>query len=532
MGSVTSLPGGRPDQLAGLIALNGAHSLTLDLLTHDEAHDLLIRRLGHDRVTRERADANELIDLCARLPLALNIAAAHAALHPNRPLATLVTALRDTHRRLDALSTGDATADVRAVFSWSYHTLTPTSARVFRLLGVHPGPDISHPATASLAGHDPDTTRHALDELTRAHLITEHAPGRYALHDLLRAYATDLAHTHEGDAEREEALRRIVDFYTHTAYCADHLLNPNRTPLELDPPAPGTHPEPLPDNPAAIAWLDQENTNLLAVQQTATTRAWHSAVWQLACALGDYHFRRGQRHALLTMWQAAVDAAQHLDDPTMRIRAHRSLGHAYTDLERLAEASEHLHQALALAEEIDDVTEQAHTRHQLAGVWQQVDTAQALHHATCALELYRTLDEPVREALGLNSVGWFAAQLGDYDAARASCEAALAILQRVHEPQAEAGTLDSLGYIAHHTGRHHDAIDYYQQALTVFRDIGNIYESANTLDNLGHPHLALGRPEKARAVWREALEIYRDQGRAQDADRVQRQLDALDHRGD
>ena len=224
------------DQLAGLVALDGALPLTLDLLTQDEAHDLLIRRLGRDRVARERTVADELIDLCARLPLALSIAAAHAALHPNRPLAAFVGELRDTHRRLDALTTGEPAADVRVVFSWSYRTLTPASARLFRLLSVHPGPDISLLAAAGLAGRDPDPTRHALDELTRAHLIIEHAPGRYSVHDLLRAYAADQAHAQESDVEREAALRRVIDFYLHTACGADHLLAPHRAPIRLDPP--------------------------------------------------------------------------------------------------------------------------------------------------------------------------------------------------------------------------------------------------------------------------------------------------------
>ena len=261
------------DQLAGLVALDGAVPLTLDLLTHDEARDLLIRRLGRDRVEREPADVDELIDRCARLPLALNIAAAHAALHPNRPLAAFVDELRDSRRRLDALTTGEAAADVRGVFSWSYHTLSPAAARVFRLLGVHPGQDSSLLAAASLAGHDPDTTRRTLDELTCAHLIIEHSPGRYALHDLLRAYAAEQASVHDDDTERRAALQRLVDFYTHTACAAEVVLTPYRQRIELDAAASGVQPQPIPDSPAALAWLDAENANLLAAQRTAVAHA-------------------------------------------------------------------------------------------------------------------------------------------------------------------------------------------------------------------------------------------------------------------
>ena len=519
------------DQLAGLVALDGAVPLTLDLLTRDEAHDLLIRRLGHDRVAREQAEVDELINQCARLPLALNIAAARAALHPNQPLAAVVDELLDAHRRLDALSTGEATADVRAVFSWSYQTLTPTTARLFRLLGMHPGPDISLPAAASLAALDPDPTRHALDELIRAHLITEHSPGRYSLHDLLRAYAADQAHLHDNDAERTAALRRVIDFYTRTACGAERLLNPKRAPIRLDPPAPGVYPLPLTDLRAALAWLDAEYPALLAAQQAAVVQSWHLTVWQLAWALNTVQIRRGRRHDKLAVWQAGLDASAHLSDPSIRMHAHHRLGHALADLGRHDEGVAHLHQGLALAEEHDDLDQQAETHRTLAFACEQLrDDRQALEHATRTLYLRRALGQAEREADALNQVGWFEARLGDFDAARGHCEAALAIVRRHHFPLplVEAGALDSLGYIAHHSGHHEQAIEYCQEALALVADAGHIQHTADVLDTLGHPHAALGEYEQARAVWRKAGELYRQQGNDQDADRVQRQLEALD----
>jgi DNA-binding SARP family transcriptional activator len=516
------------DQLAGLIALDGATPLTLDLLTDEEAHDLLTQRLGHDRVTREQAVVDELIDRCARLPLALNIAAAHAALYPNRPLATFVDELRDARGGLDALTTGDATADVRAVFSWSYHALTPESARVFRLLGIHPGPDIGLPATASLAGHDPDQTRHALDELTRAHLITERTPGRYTLHDLLRAYAAEQTRTHDNGAEREAALRRVLDFYTHTACAAEHLLTPHREPVRLDAPAPGVHPQPLPDLPTALAWLDTEHPVLLAAQQTAVARGWHPIVWQLACSMTTLHIRRGRRHDQVAAWQAALDATAHLADPGAGMYAHRRLGSAITELGRHDEGIAHLHQGLALAEEHDDLDQQAETHHILTWAWEQHrNYRKALEHATRTLNLCRALDQPVREAEALNQMGWHLAQLGDFDAAHTHCEAALAIQRRVHDPAGEAATLDSLGYIAHHSGHHQQAVKYGQEALTVLVPLGDVFHTADALDTLGHPHAALGEYEQASEVWRKALELYQQQGRDYAVDRVQRQLDTL-----
>ncbi|WP_211768546.1 AfsR/SARP family transcriptional regulator [Kutzneria sp. CA-103260] len=513
------------DQLTSLVALDGAVPLTLDLLSQDEARDLLIRRLGRDRVAREQTAVDELIHRCARLPLALNIAAAHAALQPNRPLAAFVTDLRDTGHPLDALTTGDATADVRAVFSWSYRTLTPTTARVFRLIGLHPGPDVSLLTTASLVGHDLDTTRHALAELTRAHLITEHSPGRHVLHDLLRVYTAELVRLHDTDAEQQAALRRVVDLYAQTGYSAGRLLTPHRTPIRLEP-ASGAQPQPLADASAALVWLDAEYAGLMAAQQVAVTHAWHGLVWQIAWSLNTYQVRRGHRHDHVVVWQAALDATAHLTDPRAAMFAHRRLGSALADLGRHGEAIAYLHRALALAEEHHDIDQQFETHRVLGWAWRSQDNyPRALEHGTRLVDLSRTLGEPAREAAALNQRGYYLAQLGDFDAARTHCEAALAIQRSLDGVAGDAATLDSLGYIAHHSGRHRQAVEYYQEALSRYRDRGHDVLVSEIHEKLGDAHAALGEHEQARAQWRKALELFRQQGRDQDADRVQRQLD-------
>ena len=419
------------DQLAGLVAREGAVPLTVRALTHGEARELLIRRLGPDRVAREHAVVDELIDRCVRLPLALNIAAAHAALRPNRPLAAFVDEL-----------------------------------------------------------HDPDTTRDAMDELARAHLINEYSPGRYITHDLLRAYAAEQVRIHDGDAERQAALRRVVDFYTHTACRAEHLLTPHRAPIPLDLPVPGVHPHRLADAPAALAWFDAEHAVLLAAQQAAVACGWHASVWQLACSLITFHIRRGRRHDQVAVWQAALDAAAHLPDPSTRMFAHRRLGSAVAELGRHDEGIAHLRQAVALAEEHHDLDQQAETHRILAWAWeQQGDNRQAVEHATRTLDLARALGQPVREAEALNQLGWYLAQLGEFDPARIRC-------------------------------------------LAVLASLGDFFHTADALDTLGHPHAALGERDQARTVWRQARELYRQQGREQAADRVQRQLDTLDRGAD
>ncbi|MFC0430915.1 BTAD domain-containing putative transcriptional regulator [Kutzneria buriramensis] len=521
------------DRLGGLVALNGAVPVTLDLFTEQEARILLIHRFGHERVLADERAAGELIEACARLPLALNIAAAHAALRPTRPLPDLVDELRDTRRRLDALAVGEAAADVRAVFSWSYQTLSPPAARLFRLLGLNPGPDVSLPAAAGLAALDADRARRALGELTHAQLMTEHTPGRYTSHDLLRAYAAEQADTHDSPAERHEALRRLCDFYADTAHTADRLLDPHRALIQLLPPTPRVPGvDPLIDASAAAAWLGAEHANLLAAQQVAAAQAWHPTVWQLAWALSTFHDRRARRHDALAVWQAATEAAAHLPDPVTLIRAHRLLGVAYAGLEHHDEAIAHLDRALTLATTTigGEPVEQAHTHRQLARAWARRGHDQrALEHAMRALDLYRTLDQPVPEAYALNAVGWYAARLGDYDTARTYCQAAVTLHRHHDNPDGLAAALDSLGYIEHHTGHYQRAVDFYEQALTLNRRLGNTFFSADILAALGHPHVALGRREPARTAWQQALDLYRDQDRTQEADRIRRQLDTLGH---
>lgn len=198
------------DSLAGLVALHGAHRLDLDLLPAADAAALLRTLIGA-RVEDEPEAAAVLAGQCARLPLALRIAAELATARPASPLAELVTELADQRRRLDLLAAGgDPRAAVRAVFSWSYRRLPADAARAFRLLGLHPGPDLDPHAAAALTGERLDGARRLLGLLAHAHLIGPARAGRYGMHDLLRAYAMDLAHAEDSETERDQALSRLA----------------------------------------------------------------------------------------------------------------------------------------------------------------------------------------------------------------------------------------------------------------------------------------------------------------------------------
>jgi transcriptional regulator with XRE-family HTH domain len=233
------------NQLAGLAAADGARLVSLDAFTHDEAVQLLTARVGTSRAAAEPEAIDEIAGLCACLPLALAVAAARASARPRFPLTALAAELRDATRRLDALESGDPTASVRAVFSWSYRQLSPEPAWMFRLLGLHPGPDISVPAAVSLAGTTEPEARRMLSELTRHCLIAEHIPGRYAFHDLLRAYAATQAREWDSEPDRAAAAVRVLDHYLHTANAAVTLLDTMDEPITVAAPQSGVTPEPL-----------------------------------------------------------------------------------------------------------------------------------------------------------------------------------------------------------------------------------------------------------------------------------------------
>ncbi|NGY62548.1 tetratricopeptide repeat protein [Lentzea sp. NEAU-D13] len=513
-------------RLASLIDRHSARHLQLDVLDRAEARALLAARLGTDRVEAEPAAVDELVELCGGYPLALSITARNAATRPAIALAEVAAELRELGLEMLDHDT-DPAASLPAVLSWSLRRLTEEQRTLFGLLGVAPGPDTTPPAVAALTGLSQARARKVLSALEEASLIGRRPGGRYAMHDLVRAYAATTADEVPGDV-REAALVRVMDFHLHTAHLADRLLDPHRPLLEPGPPAPGVQPYPLPDCEVAGDWLRAEHATLLATQRAAAALGRHDVVWHLATALDIFHVRRGHLHDAHAMWRVALNSAAHLPDPATRSRAHRCLAYWCVRLGLHEEAGAHLEHALALAVQHRDPAEQAHTHRALGSArGQRGDFRQALNHARHALDLYRSLDLPVWEADVLSSVGWYSARLGDFDTAREHCRAAITLQRRHHDTGGEAASVDTLGHIAHHTGDHQLALDHYYEALAVRRSLGQAYQLADNLESLGHPHVALGQHDQARAVWREALKLYREQGRDAAA-RVQRQLDELD----
>ncbi|WP_405770285.1 NB-ARC domain-containing protein [Streptomyces sp. NBC_00080] len=519
------------DELAGLVAAHGAHSLVLRPFDAVQARAFLVRRLGAERVAAEPRAADEISELCAGLPLALACVAARAAGHPHFPLAAVAAELREAHGSLDAFVRSDASVDVGTVFSWSSRAVSAAAARLFRLLALHPGPDLSLPAAAALAGLPARRARPLMAELTGLHLVTEHGPGRYAFHDLLRAHAGELVHERHTEADRAAALNRLHHHYLHTVHAADRLLAPNADPLPPPPAPEGVDPEPLADDDRALAWLTAEHAVLLAVVETAAASGQpvqERLACQLAWSLEPFFDRRGHWHDGLAVQRTALDAARRLADPALEARGLRGLARVEGRLGLHSRSVPRLERALELFTELGDDTGRAHTHRSLG--WecdQRGDLPGALRHNRFALGLFRTLGDRAAQASVLNSVGWYHAQLGEYRRALTHCFEALTMLQELGDRYGQAATWDSIAYAHHHLGRHPHALLGYRNALALLRDQGVPYVEADILVRVGETHLATGDHDGARTAWQQALVLLRGLNHP-DAERVEALLDARD----
>jgi tetratricopeptide (TPR) repeat protein len=484
--------------LDGLRVREGANRIALDVLPDSDARDLLAQRITPDRLAAEPEAAAELIKLCARLPLALSIVAARAA---NHPLASLVRQLDDERNRLDALSLGDPDLDVRAVFSWSYHALSPAAAHLFRLLGLHPGPDIDRHACGALMDRPP------LTELTAANLLDEYRPDRFRFHDLLRTYAAECAERDESPSERQSAMLRMIDYYVATATLADSRIMPCRDgEIRAEPVSAG-----LPVIATvgdALDWFMAENDVLLATIRLATKHEFDAGVDQLAWACDTFLGRSGQRHERVAANRSALEAVRRSGDLAAQVRNLWSLSRTIARMGCFVEADECLVEATDLNKNLGEEYHQIAIR--LAYV-QLLDIqkryTEAIPHARRALELAQRTPSQMYRADALTAVSWDQARLGRSVEALSSCEQALEIYSEIGHPEGNAYALHVLGFIHQELGHYAEAIRCYERAIEIDRELGSRYWEAVVLDRLGDAHHALGDGHRAQLAWRQAFDI-------------------------
>jgi tetratricopeptide (TPR) repeat protein len=507
------------DALPALIARHGAARVNLDLLPPDEAM-LLLRRLIGDRVAAEPDQAAALAARCARLPLALRIAAEIAISRPKMSLAQLVAELSDESTRLDVLGAGDDQhTAVRAVFSWSLRQLSGSAARAFQLLGLHPGRDIDGYAAAALLGTDRLAATGLLAALARAHLVAEGAPGRFSMHDLLRTYAIEQAAALAA-ADRLEARQRLFDFYLATAAEATVVVGyPHGLPAVGSALAPAAF---VAGADAARGWLDRERSNLIAVARAALDGS-RSHTIRLATTLARYLDARANYLDTLTLHELAVRAAQAQGDPRSEAGALNLLGTANRRLGRYFEALTCHKQALSILREAGDRDGTGASLHGLGTLyWRQGRYKDAHDHLAQALAVYRELGDRGGEGTALYGLGIVCRRLGRYQDALDYYQQALAIYREVGNRASEGGALGNLGVVYLRLGRLQEALDQHQQSLAIHAELGDRTGTGVALTNLGATYLRLGRSDEALQHHQQALEIYREVGyRAGQAEALQ-----------
>jgi DNA-binding SARP family transcriptional activator/Flp pilus assembly protein TadD len=504
------------DQLAGLVAADGARLLPLDVLSEYEARELLTARLGADRVSAEPAATSELIRQSAGLPLALSVASARAVTRPGITLAALTAELRDARVRLDPLEADDVATDLRAVFSWSMARLSEPAARMFRLLGVVPEPDVSVPVAASVAGIPHSAARSALAELGRASLLTEDEHGRFGCHDLLRAYAAEQALATDGDAEIEATQFRLLDHYLRSAHEAMESVYPARAKIILPPVLAGVTPERVTGYDNVIGWFRAEQKGLMAAVGLAGDRGARDSVadvyaWQLAWSCAPTMIRLGHWLDIAAALRTGLASADRLGDLVGRGQMHYELGYACSRLGEFTEADWNLRRALEVFTISGDWAGVGLAHHGLTLLYDdQARYGDALPHAQEALRLRTSFGDRPLVAYAENTVGWIYANLGQHDEALRHCQRALELHLESGARSGVADTLDSLGFAWAGLGDHEQAVAHYQQAVEIFREIGDPRGESTSLAGLGDAYLALGDQGEARRSWERALALLTD----------------------
>jgi tetratricopeptide (TPR) repeat protein len=491
------------DDLAGLVARDGATRVDLDVLAADEAAALLRALIGA-RVDAEPAAATVLAQRCARLPLALRIAAEIAMAHPEKTLTEMLEDLADERRRLDLLdAAGDPRTAVRAVFSWSYQQLSPGAARAFARLGLHPGRDLDAYAVAALVGSDLPTARTHIDELRRAHLVEAAGPRRHTMHDLLRAYAAECRSTSDEDGA---ALTRLLDYFVSTAVSAARTLFPH-DPVPA-PPRPST-PVPAVDGPeAASRWLDEQRANLVAVARYAAAHGHPQHCADLSRTLWRYLEVGGHYQDALAVHGDAAGAAGAVEGGATVLA---NLGNTHLWVGGYRDALHYFERSLAGHRDAGDRDGQARALARLGVVHERLgDYGAAIAHIREALVAYHDIGNRHGEGAQLVNLGAVQRRLGHHEESAANQRRAADIFHALGDARLEGYALGNLGAVYSLLGRDEDALTQLGAALARCRESGDRGGEGSALGAIGAAYARMKRFGEALDHLHRALVIARE----------------------
>jgi DNA-binding SARP family transcriptional activator/tetratricopeptide (TPR) repeat protein len=501
------------ERMAGLVAREGARRLEVDVLDPDEAGALLGALLD-GRTDVQPWAVTELAACCARLPLAMRIAAANLRQQPDgMTVAGYVAELRHGNRLAALASDGDDLATVRAAFDLSYAALAPSPRRMFRLMGVMPGPEATAGAAAALAGCRLAVAASLLDDLSAAHMIDQLAPGRYGCHDLLRLYALDRARRDDPESERRAALARLHRWYLHRVEAAARVLYPEKARLPAKACGDGDPPAPFAGTVEATAWLEDERPNLLAVVGHAAENGAGDVAWLLADGLRGYFFLRRNTVDWLTATEAGLAAAIAAADVAGQASAHLSLAAIHRCEGRYRPAVAEYAEAGRLARECGWVDGESTAVGNLASTyWQLGDLPAAADQFTYAISLCRRTGWLAGEATAVGNLGALYLQQGWLHRAAAQYRAALDLTRRIRSRPAEAINLANLGEVYHGLGRLEPARAHLTLALAMHREVGGRGAEVEATRLLAAVCGEAGETREARELAARALGLAREVG--------------------
>jgi DNA-binding SARP family transcriptional activator/tetratricopeptide (TPR) repeat protein len=490
-------------RLRGLAVREGAHLLTLDLLSPAEALDLLGNVIGVARVENERQAATELVEFCAGLPLAVRLAAEQAAQHPAWTLRKLVDSVRRQPSRLAALSLpDDAGTDLHTLFTWSYETLKPDAARMFALLGLFPGRDISVPAAAALAGVDETGATTALNQLVTASMLGRRDDDRYEPHDLLREFAHEIVR----DPEQEQAARdRLIGWYVHTAVNCHRALTGSPHQLPVGPLPEGVIPLELADRRAVMAWFDRERDTLLELILRADRHGGKASGIVIAQLCWQYFHLRGDYAHLMEAYEAALGYAVELGDEYLEAKCCNGLSLPYGKLNRPEDDLAVGLRALRIFERLGDDFQRATSLLNISSTYNTAGRHREAFDATVqARSIALAEGAAVLAAMALNNQANSLTGLSQFADALTAAHTALAEFEAIGEVTRMIAGLDTIAKAHAASGDNSAAVEAYRAALRVAEDVEATARQVTVGIHLGHQLVAAGESGEATEVWRRA----------------------------
>ncbi|MER5662817.1 tetratricopeptide repeat protein [Streptomyces mirabilis] len=447
----------------------GARLHDLDILDERSSVELLrmavfkARGATDTRVTDSPEDAAAIARLCAGLPLALRIAAALLADIPSRPPASLSQALSDVHHRLDQLR--HESHAVRAALDLSYEQLSEAQARMFRLVALNPGPELSTEAAAHVAAADQQYTEQRLQELVRAHLVEAGAVwGRWRVHDLVRVYAGERAGEEPTTADD---VTRLLLYYLERAKRADGYV------IDLTEPTPRGYP----DRTQALAWLDAERDNLLAAAVLAESTGHADIARDLPMVLENYLSTRGHPEEWRASAELAVRAARTLGDQRGEARASVSLSDALRELNAHSEAIAEARRAAETFRGLGDRPGEGMALRALAlGLGAAGQHEESLRMSEQAVPLLRQGSNRHVAAVALMNYGSHLADVERYSEAIDALAESLAVLSQTSKSVKALGLLN-LGWAQDSAGRRAEAISSFQESIACALEVGGLWET-------------------------------------------------------